>query len=243
MPSYSCNPSFRFDNATIEIYEWQNGTTYAVQEGWPADYKPIHSSVMELVKKSHENGDVVIPYTIHVNFDINSSSYNETIESYAIVNESGDVVKFVNPYSPGRLITTIDPNTTFWQNYVANIMVDLLDFGDDNLTYSGVGFDGAYWDVWSGVEAVLDYSNRGDHPNGGGNWWHSGEENLIDLSRQRASESNSKFILESEHATELYIDDLEFVQWNFPESSPAPLYNIPLYSTLFHDYIGISSII
>ena len=242
MPFYSCNPDFKFENATIEVYEWQNGTTFSIQEGWPADYKPIHPAVMELVKRSHENGDIVIPYTIQVNFDVNSSSYNETIESYAVVDENGNVVKNVNMYSPGRLITSIDPNTTFWQNYVSNIMVDHLDFGDDNLTYSGVGFDGAYWDVWSGVEAVLDYSNRGDHPKGGGNWWHGGEENLVDLSRQRASELNPKWILESEHATELYIDDLEFVQWNFPGSS-APLYDIPIYATLFHDYVGISSII
>ena len=240
MVAYICNPSYILDKTLVELYHWNSNAATGI--GYPLEYGGITEGLMSFVNNSHTEGDIVIPYFLPEIFDVNVSSFNQTVADNVLVNENGNIVLEPNVFAPGYFYAFLDPSTSWTQNLYRDIMLNLSDFGDDNTLFAGVGFDGWFWDVWSATEGMLDYGNHG-HPKGGGNYWLNGKNAIAIYIRNTLNTINPNWVMESEMPTEYHINTLEFVQLDNIRLDVHPFYNVLLYPAVYHDYVGISSIV
>ncbi|MFQ5592534.1 MAG: DUF6259 domain-containing protein [Anaerolineae bacterium] len=211
-------------------YGWHGN---AFDTGWP-EYEPVEPSFSDGVTLTHSLGNYVWPYILPIGWDTATASYTSThAADYAMKDESGNVQTVTTP--PGATFAIMDPATSFWQTFVRDWVLDLQTKYD---------VDGVYLDVWSGGGAGFDYDPSHGHPTGGGNYIAQGMRTQGQMIRQAARANDPGFIMMSEHPGEMVIDELEIenVEYVGP-LNPAQWWTIPLFNTVYHDYITMSTFV
>ncbi len=201
--------------------------------GWP-EYEPVEPSFGDGMTLTHRLGNYAWPYINPMGWDTATASYTTThAADYAMKDEAGNVQTVTTP--AGATFALMDPATSFWQTFVRDWVLDLQTKYD---------VDGVYLDVWSGSGYGFDYDATHGHPTGGGNYIAQGMRTQGQMIRQATRAGDPGFIMMSEHPGELVIDKLEIenVEYIGP-LNPAQWWTIPLFNTVYHDYIAMSTFV
>jgi hypothetical protein len=201
--------------------------------GWP-EYEPIESSFPDGMTLTHQLDNYAWPYINTMGWDTSTASYTSTnAAAYAMKDEDGNVQTVTTP--PQATFALMCPATAFWQGYVREWVLELQ---------GNYGVDGVYLDVWSGSGYGFDYDPTHGHPTGGGNYIAQGMRTQGWMIRDATRASDPEFIVMSEHPGEVFIDLLEIENVEYVgAANPAQWWTLPLFNTVYHDYIMMSTFV
>jgi hypothetical protein len=212
---------YGIDKVACTLYLWTNepGTTAA----WP-DVTPVYN-IQPGVALMHSDGDLAIPY-VQMAYDKTLTSYvQKNIEYYCMKKIDGTLIEIND-------LTRPDPSMQFWQDFSTDWNKNATDF---------LGFDGSYWDFWSGLN-LPDYDPNHGHPLGGGNYHIEGKIEQAQLTRDTIRQQLSgyeEWFLTSEYLNEYFIDVNEIEMWNEDlwdtNIGEQPMIRVPLYEVVYGD--------
>ncbi|MBU0755880.1 MAG: hypothetical protein KJ645_12120, partial [Planctomycetes bacterium] len=209
---------YGIDKVANVLYKWVNeeGTAH----GWP-DITP-NPTILDGVQAIQDDGDLVLAY-VQIAYDKTLASFiTNNIEDYAMKNIDGTLQGVAD-------IVDIDPSTTYWQDFSRDWVTDKT---------TELGWDGMFWDYWTGFNQPC-YNSAHGHPLGGGDYYIQGKltqaENTLNQVRQLPGKE-SWFIC-SEFVNEFFIDVNAVEMWNFEiwdeTLGQMPYVRLPMYETIF----------
>lgn len=208
------------DKMVLHLYLWTNEPGTATS--WP-DVTPVPNVKPGLVELKNE-GDIALAY-VQMAYDSDLPSYvTKNIEYWASKNIDGSV------YVSQGLVRP-DPYTPFWQDFSRDWTKSLVE---------DVGFDGAYWDFWSGSN-VSDYDANHGHALGGGNYHMQGKYTQLSktMDEVHTIPGKEEWFATSEYLVENFVDLMPIEMWNediWDESAGGhPEIRVPIYEAIYGD--------
>ena len=197
------------------IYDQQSGETYPY-------VTPINPNVSKMMGIARSYGGYLGPYWRPGVFTKDSPQYNaNNISQYEEKDSRGNI-----PVGSDGVSTNL-----FFQ-FIRDLHINAL---SDRSAADGP-FGGIYWDVITG-EAHNDY-NDNLPTKGGGTFAKNG---IYDFTKQ-TRDKFPDFFISSEYASESYINNVDFTQWNFLYDATTPnldsniWFLLPMYQTVYHQY-------
>lgn len=193
----------------IHFVNWQKAN---FNNNYPQAFGFADDGFEDAVQRLQDNDMYVFPY-INTRLFADHLDGWSVAKEYACKNENGTAYKETNP--SGQNFGVMEPNSTYWQDY-------MLDIIDDLRTRFGV--DGIYLDQMGGPADTRDSGypdnadrNFGDpmaicrdsshnHPLGGGSWWLDGYR---EMAQRIQSSVPDDFAVVGEDATEYYSEHVD----------------------------------
>ncbi|MBP5300563.1 MAG: hypothetical protein J6Y80_04080, partial [Victivallales bacterium] len=221
-------------------FHWYGWNNQYHDNDYP-EYKFQHPEdterLRDAVRQYHEAGIKVFPYVNGRLWNIDTESWRaeHASEGACRCSESrpGEVGRYHLENVLGSPFTVMCPATRLWQEKIAAFVERALEFG----------LDGAYIDQVSSAFAVLCRTAAHGHPTNGGNYWHTGYQEMMRRLHGRLDAKYPEAIYTSESVIECFINAFDLflgyqcALW-FDALGPQAD-TIPLFSAVYHDHIQI----
>lgn len=223
----------------VDWVGWENGGWYIK---YPDAYPPNKgwTSFRNTMKSLDDSN-------FHVMSVTNTNSYSSLAPTFnsaqnSIIRNSDNSLLPPHPYSEGNLTANLYqmcPGTSFWKNKVQKLLDTLMQESMDVVQIDGFPLN---------VPVCYDASHG--HPVGGGNWWYNAYYDLYKTIRDKARLNNGKTAFSTEAMTETYIPLFDsfwdpfttgIAPCQLAYDSCAKVELIPLWQTVYHEYILIQS--
>lgn len=215
-------------NSNEEImlwYDWHDNNFFVTPE-----HLPPRPGVLSALQDARLEGFNVIPYIIpHIwTVDVNSG-IPSNLQNLASIEEDGSLHLYFNTVNDN---IELDPSLSAARELQKSLVVDIVN----------LGFNGIYWDYWSGLSARLDYSDSHGHSRGGGDYWEQGKIVLGQETKDALKNIDSEIFFTSESLDEFLINDLEMVYTQVFTHFGNGLILYPIWETVYHDLILTSDL-
>jgi len=206
--------TFQLPNIALHWYCWHE---IPFDTDYP-EYFPAKPGFPEAVRNLSEIGVKVFPYINGRLYDYNADSWDvDHAEKY---NTKGSAPRLlpnslqntVEAYGSQQNFAVMCPTTKFWQNKIANTVYHLT--RNDSV-------DGVYIDQIGAAYAVMCFDPSHTHTMGGGDYWHSGYQEMISSAQEKSLDS----ALVTESSNEAFMSNLSgyLVIAGFDSTEVAPV--------------------
>ncbi len=176
-------------------------------------YLPAKDGFKERVDELKRNNIVVMPYINGSSVDMNIADFAR-FEPYAVKDEAGGLRHHDYSNNSGRLLSMCG-NQAPWQDEIESLVDDIR---------KQYGVTGIYVDQVSGLFHELCFDKSHLHPLGGGNYWTSGNRDLLGKVKNVALRNDGNMVVTSEGASEVFFDKLDAnLFWSQPSEREIPL--------------------
>jgi len=187
--------------------------------GLPEVSRQPRAGFQQAIERLRGMGILAAPYFNTISFDMTLPGFSERWASEATHERDGSIVARTwgcrGADGPVRF-AQMSPASSAWRRWIGDLV------GDARSKY---GLEAVYLDQMGGVP-YLDYSRRSDHAPGGGNYWATGTQKLLDMI------GGSSALVLIEHPVDAYV----------PQSSAMLFYRslepdmVPIHAAVYSDY-------
>lgn len=200
----------------VHWYFWHNN----VMDRDLPDYLPPKAGFVAMVKKLNGSGVYSMPYINGRCWDTQNKNFNAA-RQYASFDPTAK--PNLEDYGSGTKLAVMCLGTSFWQNYLTDLIERVVDVTDTS---------GIYIDQLAGADVEECYNKNHGHTLGRDTWWIDGYRKSVTTARKHFARRPGGFFVAAENDAEPYMDFVDlFLIW-IPRSEN----DIPMMTMVYSGY-------